>query len=72
MIPLSRKHINLNSMNKLRSILLPVLIFFVTVPCFGESVLIKRKKNKWLFTVERTKTTIVNQDIQIKADSFVY
>ena len=35
-------------MNKLKGVLLLSLIFAISVPCFGNSVAIKRKKNKWI------------------------
>ena len=35
-------------MKKFKGVLLLALIFAISVPCFGNSVAIKRKKNKWI------------------------
>ncbi len=48
-------------MNRVKGVLLVVLVVVISVPCFGNSVEIKRKKNKWLHTVEQIKTIEVNQ-----------
>jgi hypothetical protein len=65
-------NVNINDMSAVKGVLLMALIFAISVPCFGNGVAIKRKKNKWLHATERTKTTDVNWDNQSKADSFVY
>ena len=35
-------------MNKLKGVLFLTLMIVISVPCFGNSVAIKRKKNKWI------------------------
>jgi hypothetical protein len=59
-------------MNKSKSILATVLIFAFTVPCFGKSTTIKRKKNKWFFVEGRVKATNVNRDNQPASVPFIY
>jgi hypothetical protein len=39
----------MNNMKIVKNILMMLLIGVVSFPCFGSSVEIKRKKNKWLF-----------------------
>ncbi|MDR2914177.1 MAG: hypothetical protein LBV74_05010 [Tannerella sp.] len=40
-------------MNKVKSVLAVALVFAISAPCFGNSVVIKRKKNKWLHSMEQ-------------------
>ena len=40
-------------MNKVKGVLALALIFTMTIPCFGNSVMIKRKKNKWNHSLEQ-------------------
>jgi hypothetical protein len=63
---------NIKDMDKVKGVLLIVLIFAVIVPCLGNSLKIKRKKNKWLYVTALKKITDVCRDNQIKTDSFVY
>ena len=41
-------------MNKIKSVLAIALLFAISVPCFGNTVTIKRKKNKWNNSLEQT------------------
>lgn len=59
-------------MNTVKGVLLMALIFAVSAPCFGNSMAIKRKKNKWLHETALTKISDVEQDNQFKSDTFVY
>jgi len=40
-------------MNKVKGVLFIALILAISAPCFGSSVAIKRKKNKWQHSVEQ-------------------
>ena len=40
-------------MNKVKGVFLAVLVFAVSVPCFGNSIAIKRKKGKWVHSTEQ-------------------
>ncbi len=40
-------------MNKAKGVLAIALVFAISAPCFGNSATIKRKKNKWLHSVEQ-------------------
>ena len=40
-------------MNKFKSVLAIALLFVFSVPCFGNSLTIKRKKNKWNNSLEQ-------------------
>lgn len=40
-------------MNRVKGVLIAALVFAMAVPCFGSSVAIKRKKNKWLHSTEQ-------------------
>ena len=40
-------------MNKLKGVLLLVFVYVVVFPCFGNGVVIKRKKNKWISSYEQ-------------------
>lgn len=59
-------------MNRGKDVLLVALIMVISVPCFGNGVAIKRKKNKWIHETEMTKITDVDRDNQCKANSFDY
>ena len=41
-------------MNKVKFALAIALIFAITAPCFASSVAIKRKKNKWTYSLEQS------------------
>ena len=43
-------------MNKVKGVLALALIITMSVPCFGNSVMIKRKKNKWNHSIEQNAT----------------
>jgi hypothetical protein len=57
-------------MNIVKGVLLIVLIFSVSAPCFGSIDVIKRKKNKWFLSEEVIKTTSVDCDNQSGIESF--
>jgi len=40
-------------MNKMKGVLALALVFTISVPCFGNSAMIKRKKNKWNHSLEQ-------------------
>ena len=40
-------------MNKVKGVFIIALILVFSVPCFGNSVAIKRKKNKWQHSMEK-------------------
>ena len=40
-------------MNKVKGVIVVALILIVSAPCFGSSVAIKRKKNKWQHSMEQ-------------------
>ena len=40
-------------MNKVKGVLAIALILAISTPCFGSSVAIKRKKNKWQHSMEQ-------------------
>jgi len=41
-------------MSKVKGVLVAVLAFAMVSPCFSNSVAIKRKKNKWVQSMEQT------------------
>ena len=51
-------------MNKVKSVLALALIFTMTVPCFGNSVMIKRKKNKWNYSLEQKALDNTNNSLE--------
>jgi hypothetical protein len=57
-------------MNIVKSVLLMVLVFSISAPCFGSSMVIKRKKNKWFYSEEIIKTTNVDCNNQSGIASF--
>jgi hypothetical protein len=59
-------------MKAVKGILLLVLMFAISAPCFGSNVAIKRKKNKWLYSGEPVKTTSIDCNSQFRIESFVY
>lgn len=59
-------------MKRVKGVLLVILVIAMSVPCFGNNVEIKRKKNKWLHETELTSIKKVNQENQSEADTFVY
>ena len=40
-------------MSKVKGVLVFALILVISAPCFGSSVAIKRKKNKWQHSLEQ-------------------
>ena len=42
------------TMNKVKFALAIALVFAMSAPCFGNSVTIKRKKNKWTYSLEQS------------------
>ena len=40
-------------MNKVKGVIVVALILVFSAPCFGSSVAIKRKKNKWQHSMEQ-------------------
>ena len=40
-------------MNKVKGVLVVALVLAISAPCFGSSVAIKRKKNKWQYSIEQ-------------------
>ena len=48
-------------MNKIKGVLVLVLVFVLSVPCFGSEVAIVRKKNKWISSVEQIEQTMPEQ-----------
>jgi len=48
-------------MNKIKGVLVLALVFVLSTPCFGSEVMIKRKKNKWISSVEQTEQTTSEQ-----------
>jgi len=40
-------------MNKVKGVFVVALILIISAPCFGSSVAIKRKKNKWQHSLEQ-------------------
>jgi hypothetical protein len=65
-------NINDNDMNKAKGVFVIVLVFAVTLPCFGCSEAIKRKKNRRLYAAEWAKTRDADRDNQIKTDPVGY
>jgi hypothetical protein len=65
-LSLPRK-LKINNMGIVKSILFIVLISAVSAPCFGNSVVIKRKKNKWLLSEELIRTGSVDGNHQAAA-----
>jgi len=51
-------------MNKVKGVLALALIFTMTVPCFGNSVMIKRKKNKWNHSLEQKVSDNTTNDLE--------
>ena len=51
-------------MSKVKGVLALVLVFTISVPCFGNSAMIKRKKNKWNHSLEQkaSDSTINNSE----------
>ena len=48
-------------MNKIKGVLVLALVFVLSTPCFGSEVVIKRKKNKWLSSMEQVEQTMPEQ-----------
>jgi len=48
-------------MNKIKGVLVLALVFVLSVPCFGNEVVIKRKKNKWISAVVEKEQTMPEQ-----------
>jgi len=40
-------------MNRVKGVLVLALVLAISAPCFGSSVAIKRKKNKWQHSIEQ-------------------
>lgn len=40
-------------MNKVKGVLIAALVFAMVAPCFGNNATIKRKKNKWVHSMEQ-------------------
>jgi hypothetical protein len=59
-------------MKAVKGILLLVLVFAISAPCFGSNAAIKRKKNKWLYSGESAKITSIDHNSQFRIESFVY
>ena len=58
-------------MNKVRGVLAVAFIVSVSVPCFGNSVTIKRKKNKWNHSLEQKVSDNTSSNLEA-AKSFNY
>ena len=51
-------------MNKVKGVLAIALVFSMSVPCFGSSVAIKRKKNKWNNSLEQKVSDSTNSNLE--------
>ena len=51
-------------MNKFKSVLAIALLFAISVPCFANSVTIKRKKNKWNNSLEQKVSDNTNSSVE--------
>ena len=51
-------------MNKVKFALAIALIFAITAPCFASSVAIKRKKNKWTYSLEQSVSDKTDNSIE--------
>ena len=51
-------------MNKVKGVLAIALILTISAPCFGSSIAIKRKKNKWTYTLEQKVSDKTNDSIE--------
>ena len=52
-------------MNKVKGVLVVALILVISVPCFGSSITIKRKKNKWQHSIEQK----ASDDMTVKSEA---
>jgi hypothetical protein len=51
--------------NKVKGVLAVALIFSFTVPCFGNSSTIKRKKNKWNHSLEQKVSDSASNNLEV-------